>query len=740
MRSPASTALGALFGLLCAAAALAVWFVASQPYDYLVGHVVIDDAIYYVQPARQLFAGHGYSFDGVHRTNGVQPLWAMVVAALVGVLREPDLVVRAMVLLGGLLWIAAAVLLYRLLARQQAVGALLGAALFLLAGMESRVALQGMENGAHALLLVWVFHLARRWLLATADAARTRTLRWLGVAAALLALARVEYALFAALLGGWLLLAGERSAPWASRCRSLLPFAVPLLAIGGAWLIFSRAYFGEWTPISGSVKLWHHQNDPALGSFADRLGNAAHLVVLRTFAAALIGLFGWAFRALGRLATPTEIYATIGFAAALLLPAAPRLLRGLGGACWRSANGIAAAVALFLGAHLVMIAAWLSAFVGYCAWYLTGEMLGVCLLLGGLAGALRGVRLLLAAPLFAVLALAAAARIPTWFDAQPTWITAPYVQLGRFVERWLPAPATVGALGSGHIALAAPSHRVVNLDGLMNDGRFLRDYVRKRRVPDYFRDERIGYVADYLPGAPWRRHLRGELNTMPLPLRPIHCTPANGDWFTCVLATPYGDPGLPAALPHPLAAVRVQELLLAERPLLPDAARSSLPADQTIVSTFVVPPNDIVHLVVGRDRLASVVDAAGLPKLTTCDVPFGDRVSLCAVELPTDPVRAGDRCVVTTYWRALPGIDVGGPLAFWLEVAGRRFEGAPLHGTLPAGAWPVGVVLPHAFVVDVPAAAEAGAHEVRIGVLAADDAGTAPHAGFAAGPLRVVGR
>lgn len=740
MRSPASTALGALFGLICAVAAMAVWFVASQPYDYLVGHVVIDDAIYYVQPARQLFAGHGYSFDGVHRTNGVQPLWAMVVVALVGVLRDPDLVIRAMVLLGGLLWIAAAVLLYRLLVRQQAVGALLGGALFLLAGMESRVALQGMENGAHALLLVSALHLARGWLLATTEAARAHTLRWLGVAAALLALARIEYALFAALLGGWLLLAGDRSAPWARRCRSLLPFAAPVLAIGGAWLLFSRVYFGEWTPISGAVKLWHNQNDPALGSFADRLGNAAHLVVLRTFAAALIGLFGWAFRALGRLATPTEIYATIGITAALLLPAAPRLLRGLGGACWRSANGIAAAVATFVAVHLLMIAAWLSAFVGYCAWYLTGEMLGVCLLLGGLASALRGVRLLLAVPFLAVLALAAAARIPTWFDAQPTWVTAPYVQIGRFVERWLPTPSTVGALGSGHIALAAKSHRVVNLDGLMNDGRFLRDYVMRRRVPDYFRDERIGYVADYLPALQWRRHLRGELNTMPLPLRPIHCTPANGDWFTCVFATPYGDPGLPAALPHPLAAWRVRALLLDEQPLLPDAARSSLPEDQTIVSTFVVPPNDVVHLAVGRDRLASIVDVAGLAKLTPCDVPFGDRVSLCAVELPPDPVRPGDRCALTTYWRALPGIAAGGASTFWLEVAGQRIEGAPLHGTLPLGDWPVGVVLPHTFVVDVPPDAAAGEHAVRVGAADGGSTTAAAARGYAAGHLRIARR
>ena len=36
---------------------------------------LVDDSFYYSQIARQVAMGHGFTFDGLHRTNGFQPLW-----------------------------------------------------------------------------------------------------------------------------------------------------------------------------------------------------------------------------------------------------------------------------------------------------------------------------------------------------------------------------------------------------------------------------------------------------------------------------------------------------------------------------------------------------------------------------------------------------------------------------------------------------------------------------------------
>ena len=81
---PATLLCSIAFALANAVGLAAVLWLASQPIDYLYRHVVVDDAIYYVKPALNLAAGRGYAFDGVHRTNGVQPLWAVLVAAGVG--------------------------------------------------------------------------------------------------------------------------------------------------------------------------------------------------------------------------------------------------------------------------------------------------------------------------------------------------------------------------------------------------------------------------------------------------------------------------------------------------------------------------------------------------------------------------------------------------------------------------------------------------------------------------------
>src|SRR5262245_17327161 len=125
--------IGLLFFAACALAVAAVIGTAAQPIDWIYRHVVLDDAIYYLQPARNLVAGRGFSFDGVHRTNGVQPLWALVVVGFTALLREPEAIVRAMVAVSGLCWVLAGALLWRILRPLHAAGALLAGLLWLMA-------------------------------------------------------------------------------------------------------------------------------------------------------------------------------------------------------------------------------------------------------------------------------------------------------------------------------------------------------------------------------------------------------------------------------------------------------------------------------------------------------------------------------------------------------------------------------------------------------------------------------
>ncbi len=152
--------LAGVFGL----SGVCVLRIAAVPTETVAGNVLIDDAFYYVIPAQHLVAGQGYSFDGEARTNGVQPLWAAVCVGLVAALPRDGAVLHAMVLLCGLFWIAAGAVLYRAVRRYDPWTAALIAVGWLLIGWENRMALQGMENGLHALLFASILAFGVRYL------------------------------------------------------------------------------------------------------------------------------------------------------------------------------------------------------------------------------------------------------------------------------------------------------------------------------------------------------------------------------------------------------------------------------------------------------------------------------------------------------------------------------------------------------------------------------------------------
>jgi hypothetical protein len=732
--------IGLLFFAACALAVAVVIGTALQPIDWIYRHLVIDDAIYYLQPARNLVAGRGYSFDGVYRTNGVQPLWALVVVGFAALLREPEAIVRAMVAVSGLCWVLAGGLLWRILRPLHAVGALLAGLLWLMAGLEGKYALWGMENGLQGALLALCLLQALRVARTPLDApGRGRRVFAFGLAAALVACTRIECGLLVVLLGIWLCAIGRGGGLRASTRRAL-PFLLPVLLLGAVCLVGSKLYFDEWTPVSGTVKVWAAGRGPLPTPLVARLLDGAQLVLQRAFAGVLLPLVEGLVVLLRRAPSAGEIALALATTLLPLLAGAHALWRRL---LLRGASptlGVALALAVFVGLHQALLAVLLPQFIAYCTWYLTVETLAICLLLGGLCGALAGWRRLCALP-FGALVIAGCVRgWPGWHAPTPSWATSAYVDLGHFVERWLPTGATVGAFAAGYVSLGAPSHRVVNLDGLINDGRYLREYLMRERMPDYFRDEHIGYVADVMPVGQWQKFDRHLVNELPAALRPLWCGPAPGGWIACVLATEYGLPSLPKARPHPLGALIFAALVRGEHRIVPDAARSSVPPDQVIAATLLVPPTgDVVHVAVARDRLSGCVDPAGIAGLTAVDAQWQERVALRAVELPAEPVAPGQRCLITAYWQALPQIADGPPFAFALRLGeGERaatVTAKPAQGTLTPAQWPAGQWLAHSFAVAAPGDAR-GELPVSIAVVG-DDGRPLPGAGTGTGAAGV---
>jgi hypothetical protein len=67
--------------------------------------------------------------------------------------------------------------------------------------------------------------------------------------------------------------------------------------------------------------------------------------------------------------------------------------------------------------------------------------------------------------------------------------------MGRWLDASLPKGAIIGAWNAGQLSYAT-KHRVVNLDGLVNDAEFL-DWIRQgRSLNAYLEREHIDYIVD----------------------------------------------------------------------------------------------------------------------------------------------------------------------------------------------------------------------------------------------------
>ena len=730
-----------------AVALAAVAFTASQPADYLMRDLVIDDAIYYLKTAQNFVAGHGYSLDGRHLTNGVQPLWALVVTGIAFATDDALAAIRAMVLLSGGCWVAGGCLLFVLLRPLHPLSGLLALLVWLMAGFgfHVRLAMLGMENGVNGfVLMLALLHGSRLAAVPAAAPEWHRRAMLFGLTVTLLALARVENGACAALFATWIGIRQARAAgSWRGSLRAW-SFVLPIALVGAASLALSRWYAGEWLPISGTMKAWQSRADLSGVAFVPALQNAALTAVsvsLSGIAVVLIELVAPRLVPLLERA-PTTWELVGGTLAAGLLPVLPRFpgwLRLRPGSLPATAPVYVVLVA-FVCVHLLALSLFLlPALVSYGAWYFVPEIALVAVAVGGIAGALRTWwQWLLVLPLATIVLGSTAVRMPTWFRATPTGVTAPYVDLGRWLEAWLPPGSTVGAKAAGYVALEARSHTVINLDGLINDGRYVREYMMQNRVRDYFAAEGIQYFADNLQLGEWQIGARPDQTWFPPNLRPLHCWPTAPGQVVAVLATAEAGATAPA---HPLGALFFRALALGEHKTIADGERAVLTADQQIVATYIdAPSREVRHVAVPRALAVAQVDPAGLVRFGALRIAFGETLQLEGVE--TTPAVAPGRTLVRVYLRAGPQVAAAGELELALRIGDAeppRLEqiAAPAFGTLPVAQWQPGDRIAHTFVVDLPAGFPSGHHTLRFGIqpkggtwiATGDGADTHPHVG-----------
>lgn len=199
-----------------------------------------DDSFYAFKIAKSIAEGKGPSFDGVHPTNGFQPLYVFLIAPFYK-LFPSDLIapIYAALALSALLTALTAFLLYRIVGRYtSARTAAAAAAIWVFSPVVTRQAANGLETSLALFLFASIvyFYLSR---VRPVETPKGKHLAVLGILAGLGVLARVDLVFLALVVAlDYLLVLRRRGAP----ARSLSGIFVPLgaaLATYSPWLLYN---------------------------------------------------------------------------------------------------------------------------------------------------------------------------------------------------------------------------------------------------------------------------------------------------------------------------------------------------------------------------------------------------------------------------------------------------------------------------------------------------------------------
>jgi hypothetical protein len=456
-----------------------------------------DDGFLYFQVARNLAAGHGFTFDGINPTNGFHPLWLFVLTPVFA-LAQLDLLLplRVLIIVSALLSAGSAILLYRILRRFtiDGVASLVAALWIVLPRIHDLTMHAGVEAGVNAFSLLLFWHLLISF---PADRTKPRALRQLialGFVGTLVVLARLDNIFIVGLGGLWLWLrlwqsykkSGKLN-PWLWRLQTGLAFFGPIALVMTLYLAWNLISFGTPTPISGEVKLWwgtlkntvygfpvngmtdfvgqFFTDDPELGPWslltAPLYAIAEWLLVVTGQAISV------ASRRVALLAIGGIVAALVGVVIWLQREFVSKSARALGLLPFFIACFIQIAYYKFAGS------------VAQQPWYWISEMIFLLFVLGLLLDAFR--RIIadrqpkvsrISSPLgYAILGLLAIlylAFIQTAVRAPGDGGNHFYIDRARWLESNTEPGARIAITGAGNLAYFIQDRTIVNMDGLMN--------------------------------------------------------------------------------------------------------------------------------------------------------------------------------------------------------------------------------------------------------------------------------
>ena len=477
-----------------------------------IAYLLFDDAYYYLGVAQHMAQGVGSTFDGINASNGYHPLWCWLLVPLYLVVDDPGLAVRIV----GLLWFglaAAAALAVGWMLRPRS-GPLAAALAALLFGLHPTLGLSiahpnGLETPLYAVLIAVFAGLWERFgarLQPATDRSSRLALLALGAVLGLVVLARLDGGMLAVAAALLLLGREARQAGLMAGLRAVALLTLGAVIVAGPSLAWNTVRFGSPVPISQrALHVWSESTRESLGgpgSIDFWRRRAWHGVESIPIQMGRAGLNGAKVAApiwrLGKVAGAGLLAGT-----ALLVFGAIRTRRRRLPAAGGAATGDALTLlALFGALHYAAYVAWFwtGGEKGYRLYYFMPQVMLVAAALGTLLGAAmerithgrtqagtrtsgRWLGPLLGAACVAWLAFLVGATRAELREVPAEPGSLAERRLYGWVRTNLPAAAVVATTDAGRLGYFC-GRPTVNLDGLINDERFL-EALATHKVPEY---------------------------------------------------------------------------------------------------------------------------------------------------------------------------------------------------------------------------------------------------------------
>jgi hypothetical protein len=254
-------------------------------------NIQFDDAYYYLEIAKNIAAGKGVTFDGIHKTNGFHPLWLLILTGLASVpglgltgLTRATVMSQAVLLLGSLIIIKN---ILKGLLHPYLIGAVLLVPLY---PRFFHIFTVGMESGLLIFLLLLTFYLLSKLFAGITNGNWFLNSLALGALSGLIILTRLDAFVFPAAFLVALVIRGvlNRNVFWKSLSAALFAGIVTIASLL-PFLLWNYHNFGTFATVSSMMKVkWDFSR---LGfNFRYLPGNTAeyYLGVLVALSAAVI--------------------------------------------------------------------------------------------------------------------------------------------------------------------------------------------------------------------------------------------------------------------------------------------------------------------------------------------------------------------------------------------------------------------------------------------------------------------